>query len=346
MFKRLIGFWANHQASVTIAVLVMAVLYPLMFGTQYMVNIGVQCLLYSILALSLNFITGYTGIVVLGQAGFYGIGAYTTAILLTKVGISFWLAVLCSMGVAFLFGFLIGLPTLKIKGNYLAIVTLGFCEILRIIELNWTSLTNGPFGIKQIPPPRLFGYEFKTPVQKYYLVLVLTALVITVINNLVNSRSGRAWRAIKGDDIAAQAMGVNVTRYKVLAFAISAAIAGLAGAFYATRVNYIDSTTFNYNQSILILSMTIIGGLGSIPGSIIGATFFVILPELLRGLSIFFGDWIVNWRQPIYGIILVVMIMFKSDGLLGGFDMNQIKLFSALHKKTGENPAETGRECQ
>jgi len=137
-------------------------------------------------------------------------------------------------------------------------------------------------------------------------------------------------------------MGINVVRYKVLAFAISASIAGLAGAFYASRVNYIDSTTFNTSQSILILSMTILGGLGSIPGCIVGATFYMVLPEVLRWMSTFLGDWIVNWRQPIYGLILVLTIMFKPDGLLGGFDLNHLKLFntyeiSKAHKTAAED---------
>ncbi|MCF0120451.1 MAG: branched-chain amino acid ABC transporter permease, partial [Oscillospiraceae bacterium] len=161
-------------------------------------------------------------------------------------------------------------------------------------------------------------------------------IVIVLINNLVNSRSGRAFKAIKGDPIAAQAMGINVFRYKVFAFAICAAIAGLAGAYYAAYIGYVDSTTFNYNQSIQILSMTIMGGLGSIPGSIIGAIFFVVLPEFLRWLGTILGDWIVSWRQILYGLILVLMIMFKSDGILGGFDLRQIHLFNKL---SAENKA-------
>jgi branched-chain amino acid transport system permease protein len=279
---------------------------------------------------------GYTGIVVLGVAAFYGIGAYTSAILMTRLGFSFIPAVFAAMAMAFIAGVLIGLPTLRIKGNYLAIVTLGFCEIIRIVELNWVDLTNGPFGIKNIPGPdifgvnKIFGLSLNKPIAKYYLILLLLTLAVIAVHNMINSRSGRAWRAIKGDAVAAEAMGINVFRYKVFAFAICAALAGLAGAFYASYINYIDSTTFNYNQSIQILSMTIMGGLGSIPGSIVGATFFIVLPEFLRWLGTFLGEWIIEWRQIIYGVILVLMIMFKSNGILGGFDLRQIGLYNRL----------------
>ena len=289
--------------------------------------------LYAMLGMGLNVLIGYTGLVSLGHAGFYAIGAYTCALLMTKLSVNFWLALpLAGIFTAFI-GFLLGLPSLRLSGSYLSIVTLGFCEIMRIIELNWVELTNGPFGIKQIPAPSLFGFTLNQPVQKYYLAVVLLAIVIVLMHNVINSRTGRAWKSIKSDPIAAQAMGINVFRYKVFAFAICAAIAGLAGVYYASYINYVDSTTFNYNQSIQILSMTIMGGLGSIPGSIIGAVFFVILPEILRWLSTFCGEWIAEWRQILYGLILVLMIMFKSDGILGGFDLRQIRLYNRLHGK-------------
>ena len=333
MFRKVINFWASHQLLITALFFVVLIAYPLVLESYYLRNIAIQCLLYSMLSLDLNLIMGYTGIVVLGMAAFYGIGAYALAILTTKAGFAFLPALLCAVAITFIAGALLALPTLRIQGNYLAIVTLGFCEIMRIIELNWVELTNGPFGIKQIPAPSLFGFTLNQPVQKYYLAVVLLAIVIVLMHNVINSRTGRAWKSIKSDPIAAQAMGINVFRYKVFAFAICAAIAGLAGVYYASYINYVDSTTFNYNQSIQILSMTIMGGLGSIPGSIIGAVFFVILPEILRWLSTFCGEWIAEWRQILYGLILVLMIMFKSDGILGGFDLRQIRLYNRLHGK-------------
>lgn len=352
MFRKMINGWAKRQTLVTLVFLVFLIAYPIIFKSYYLRNIAIQCLLYSMLSLALNFIMGYTGIVVLGMAAFYGIGAYTLALVTTKLGLTFIPATLLAMLAAFIAGVLIGLPTLRIQGNYLAIVTLGFCEIVRIVELNWVSLTNGPFGIKQIPAPSIFGIEdifglkLSKPIGKYYLALLLLILVVLFMHNMINSRSGRAWKAIKGDPIAAQAMGINVFRYKVLAFAICAAIAGLAGAYYAAYISYVDSTTFNYNQSIQILSMTIMGGLGSIPGSIIGAVFFVVLPEFLRFLGTFCGEWIMEWRQILYGLILVLMIMFKSDGILGGFDLKQINLYNSLEleKEAARQKAAEGNQ--
>jgi len=342
VFKKFINAWAKHQVFVALVFFSFLLIYTVIFPSYYLRNIAIQCLLYAMLSLALNLIMGYTGIVVLGMAAFYGIGAYTLAILTTKVGFGFIPAVLCSILITFIAGVLLALPTLRIQNNYLAIVTLGFCEIVRIVELNWVSLTNGPFGIKRIPSPEffgikeIFGLKLSKPEGKYYIVLLLLVLVIVFLQNLINSRSGRAWKAIKSDAIAAQAMGINVFRYKVFAFAICASIAGLAGAYYASYIGYVDSTTFNFNQSIQILSMTIIGGLGSIPGSIVGAIFFVVLPEFLRWLGTFLGEWIVQWRLILYGLILIIMVMFKPDGILGGFDLRQINLYNKLHRESEE----------
>lgn len=342
MFKRLINFWADHRLLVTLVFFAFMIAYPFIFESYYLRNIAIQVLIYSMLSIALNLVMGNAGIVILGMAAFYGIGAYSYALLTTKAAFSFIPALLAALIITGIAGVLLALPTLRITGNYLAIVTLGFCEIMRIVELNWVELTNGPFGIKKIPAPDLFGItevlgtKLSKPVGKYFVALVLLALIVVCINNVINSRSGRAWKAIKTDPVAAQAMGVNVFLYKVFAFAICAAIAGAAGAYYAAYIGYIDSTTFNYNQSIQILSMTIMGGLGSVPGSIIGAAFFMVLPEFLRWLGTFCGEWIVNWRQILYGLILILMIMFKSDGILGGYDLRQIHLFNSIHGKTAK----------
>lgn len=338
MFKKFINFWADHRMLITVIFFGFMVAYPFIFESYYLRNIAIQILLYSVLSIALNLVMGNAGIVILGMAAFYGIGAYAYALLTTKVAFTFIPALLCALVIAGIAGIMLALPTLRITGNYLAIVTLGFCEIMRIIELNWVELTGGPFGIKQIPAPDIFGItevfgtKLKKPEGKYYVILVILALTVLFVSNMINSRSGRAWKAIKTDPIAAQAMGINVFRYKSYAFAICAAIAGAAGAYYAAYIGYIDSTTFSYNQSIQILSMTIMGGLGSVPGSIVGAAFFVILPEFLRWLGTFCGEWIVNWRQILYGLILILMIMFKSDGILGGYDLRQVHLYNKLHK--------------
>ena len=338
--KKILALWARYERFVAAAFFAFLVIFPFIFHSYYLRNIAVLCVLYSLLSLSLNLIMGYTGIAVLGMAAFYGIGAYTYAILSTRLSFPFIPAVICAFLMSMLVGVLIALPTMRISGNYLAIVTLGFCEIVRIIELNWVELTGGPFGIKSIPAPVIFGYKLNNPLKKYYLGVFLLLLTVLAISGLLNSRAGRAWKAIKGDVVAAQSMGINVFKYKTWAFAFTAAFAGLAGAFFASYIGYIDSTNFNYNQSIQILSMTIMGGLGSMPGSIIGAIFFMVLPEFLRWLGTIWGEWVVQWRQILYGLILVLMIMFKPDGIFGGFDLRQIRLSNSLRTKEkgeGEN---------
>ncbi len=325
MFKKFISFWAANEKIITLIAFAIALVYPLIFSGRYYIDLAIMCLVYSLLSLSLNFITGYCGIVVLGQAGFYGIGAYTSAILLTRFGWSFVVTALVAVAVSFLFGLIIGLPTLRVSGKYLSIVTLGFGEIMRIIELNAIGLTGGPFGIKNIPHPDIFGIVLKTPVSKYYLILALLAISIIAVENLTNSRAGNAWFAIKGDEIAAQSIGINTHKYKLMAFAISAALAGLAGAFFASYVNYIDSTSFTFETSILILSMTIMGGLGSIPGSILGSIFYTVLPEVLR--------FVAEYSQIVYGGTIILAIMFKPDGILGGFNLRQIRLFENLERQ-------------
>jgi len=317
MWKKLIELWAKHEKLVTAVFFAFAFLYPILFPAPYLVNVGILCCIFVVLSLSLNLITGYMGQVTLGHAAFYGIGAYTAAILATRFGMGFLGTAFFAIIVSALFGLLLGMPTLRLSGNYLAIATMAFGEIARLVELNWIGLTRGPLGIPAIPEPRIFGYSFESITSKYYLILVIVILAIIVVDNLMNSRPGRCLLAIKGDGIAAEAMGINIFRYKLLCFAISSAIAGLAGAFYAHYMSYIDPTSFAGDTSTQILSMTILGGLGSIPGSIFGAVVLTALPELLRELM--------NYRQIIYGVILVVMVLVKSEGLLGGINLRHVR---------------------
>lgn len=316
-FNGLLSGWAKHERIVWIVAFVFALVFPVLFSSPYIVNIGVLCLLYVVLSLSLNLITGYMGITTLGHAAFYGVGAYTAAILSTRFGFNFLLTFLIAAIITAVFGLILGAPTLRVSGRYLSIVTLGFCEITRIVELNWMDLTRGPLGIPNIPAPELFGFKMDEPVHKYYIALVLVVLTVVIISNIINSRIGRGIGAIKGDDLAAGAMGINTTNFKLMVFIVSAAIAGVAGAFYAHYMSFIDPTSFTFDQSVQILSMTILGGMGSIPGSIIGAIALTAIPELLRDFM--------EWRQIIYGVILAVMVIFKPNGLLGGFNLKHIR---------------------
>jgi len=317
IFSSILSFWAKNSTAVSLVFLLIAILFPLVFNQLYFISIGIAVLLYSTLSVSLNLITGYMGITSLGHAAFMGIGAYTAAILSTRFGVNFIFTFIAAAIMAGLFGILLGLPSLRIKGRYLAIVTLGFVEITRIIELNWMSLTRGPQGIASIPKMSLFSFVLKTPIQKYYVILLLLIFVVLCISAVMNSRIGRAISAIRDDEIAAAAMGINVFRKKLLIFSISSAFAGLAGAFYAHYMSFIDPNAFTTQQSFLILSLTIFGGLASIPGSIFGAIFLTVLPEILRFLT--------DYRQIIYGLLVIIMMVFQPRGLLGGFNLKHIR---------------------
>jgi len=315
--SKILQFWANNNFLVSSVILVIAILLPIFIKQQYIITVAIYCAIFSVLALSLNLITGYMGITSIGHAAFFGIGAYTAAILATRFGLNFVFTFLAGAIVSSLFGVLLALPTLRVRGRYLAIVTLGFGEIARMIELNWVGLTRGPMGIPNIPKMSMFGIQFKTPMAKYYVILGIVVLTALLVKAIMNSRVGRAISAIKDDDIAAGAMGINAFKHKVVVFAISSAIAGLAGAFYAHYMSFIDPNGFNFQQSILMLSMIIFGGMASIPGSIFGAIALTVLPEMLRFLA--------DYRQVIYGVLLIVMLIYRPNGLLGGFNLKHVR---------------------
>lgn len=335
-FSGLIEIWAKHSKVIAIVFLIIAIAFPVVFNKQYLITVAINCLIFSILSLSLNLITGFMGITSLGHAAFFGVGAYTAAILSTRMGFNFITTAILGTIVAAIFGVLLGLPTLRIKGRYLAIVTLGFCEIMRIIELNWMSLTRGPQGISGIPKVSFFGYVCSKPIQKYYVVLVLLIITVLIIMAIMNSRMGRAISAIRDDETAADAMGINVFKYKIMVFSISSGLAGLAGAFFAHYMGFIDPNAFNFDQSILMLSMTIMGGMASIPGSIFGASILTILPEVLRAVN--------DYRQIVYGLLLAIMVVWKPNGILGGFNLKHIKQRLEFDKEHGNKEEKEAEE--
>jgi branched-chain amino acid transport system permease protein len=200
------------------------------------------------------------------------------------------------------------MPTLRLKGDYLAIVTIGFSEILRLVLINWTSLTRGPAGIPGIPSPSVFGYVIKTNTGYYYIILAMVLLTVFVSRRVVDSRLGRGLSAVKDDEIAAEATGVNPANLKILAFVMGAVIAGMAGGFFASFVHYVNPDNFTYMESVVILTMVVLGGVGSIPGVIVGAAVLAILPEALRDIS--------TYRYAIYGILLVMMMIVRPQGMI------------------------------
>ena len=275
---------------------------------------GVLCriLMYSTLAGALNSINGYSGQTCLGIAGFFCIGAYTEAVLATKLHLSFWLLLPISGIVTALIGLLIALPTLKMRGIYLSIVTLGFSEIVRLIALNWTGVTGGALGIKGIPAPELFGYSIKNAKSYYYIFLVIAALFLFVTNRVVHSRVGRAWMSIREDQLASRSLGVETPKYKAMNFMYGAFWAGVVGATYAPYVKFIDSTYFTLDEGWNVLSMVIIGGQGTLLGPILGAGIVNFITEILRPIG--------EWRLVAFAILIIVMLWLRPQGLAGASD--------------------------
>lgn len=292
-----------------LAVVLLALGWPfLMAGQPYLMRTSIIVLLYIVLALSLNFVLGFAGQLSMGHSAFYGIGAYITALLTVNLHLSFWLAALISAIVAAGFGFILGIPTLRLKGDYLAITTIGFGEIVRLVLINWTSLTRGPAGIPGIPSPSLCGITLGSNNAYYYLILLLATFTIFISYRLWFSRLGRGLIAVKDDEIAAEAMGINSTNLKILAFVLGAAIAGMAGSFFASFIHYVNPDNFTYMESVVILCMVVLGGVGSIPGVIIGAAVLTILPETLRDVA--------TYRYAIYGLLLILMMIIRPQGMI------------------------------
>lgn len=312
----------HHEVMIGILLAAMLV-FPLMGFSQYVYRIAVVSVLYAILAMSLNLIAGVAGQISLGHIAFYGIGAYTSALLCVNFGVSVWVGILAAFVVSMLFGLLIAIPTLKLSGGYLAILTMSFAEIIRLILLNWTSVTRGPMGILNIPKPSLFGYTIKSSGAFLYLVLTVAIIVYIGLHNLIHSRFGRNLQALRDDEISSESMGINVYRYKVIAFVISTGVAGVAGALFASYMEFIDPSSFISDESTVILSMVVLGGMGNMNGSIIAAALLTILPEALRSFS--------DYRMLVYGVVLVAMMLLKIT------DWAAIKrsLKTALNFKTG-----------
>lgn len=257
---------------------------------------------------------GFTGLLNLGHAAFFGIGAYTSA-LLTLAGVPFGIAFIASFVVAGMFGFLIGLPCLRLRGDYLAIATLGFGEIIRAVLKNWISLTRGPLGIPGIPKASFF-ITFDTSVKFLVFAAVIAVVTIGIVSRLVHSPFGRVLKSIREDEIAAQALGKNVMKYKMIALVIGAAFAGIAGSMYAHYITFIDPSSFTLVETILIVSMVVLGGLGSLLGSVIGVIILVLLPEPLRFVQLP-SAIVAAIRQMLYAIILIVLMIVRPQGMVG-----------------------------
>lgn len=298
--------------------LALALLFPV-FTTRYAQDVAVNVLVYICLGLGLNVVVGLAGMLDLGYIAFYGIGAYSYALLNIHYGLSFWVCLPLAAFLSCIAGCIIGYPTLRMRGDYLAIVTLAFGEIVRLILNNWMSLTNGPNGILGIDVPGIFYPSFangfsiehlwlKKLHYLYYVALMLAIITIIAVYRLNYSRIGRAWESIREDETAAELMGVNTFLLKLLAYAMGAVFAGLAGAFFSSRMRFVSPESFTFLESAMVLCMVVLGGLGSIPGIILGAAALIVLPELFRGFELY--------RMLAFGAAMVIMMLFRPAGLI------------------------------
>ncbi|RON20085.1 high-affinity branched-chain amino acid ABC transporter permease LivM [Pseudomonas brassicacearum] len=317
------------QRWIIIALIIGALVWPF-FGSRGAVDIATLVLIYVMLGLGLNIVVGLAGLLDLGYVGFYAVGAYSYALLSHYYGLSFWICLPIAGLMAATFGFLLGFPVLRLRGDYLAIVTLGFGEIIRLFLRNLTDITGGPNGISNIPKPTLFGLTFdKTaaegmqtfheyfglvynPVNKviflYLIAVLLSLFALFVINRLLRMPLGRAWEALREDEIACRALGLNPTAIKLSAFTLGACFAGFAGSFFAARQGLVTPESFTFIESATILAIVVLGGMGSQLGVVLAATVMILLPEMMREFS--------EYRMLMFGALMVLMMIWRPQGLL------------------------------
>jgi branched-chain amino acid transport system permease protein len=312
------GWWPSWRPPPRVFVLVAilaAIVVPLVDPSQYLLRILATIGIYGLLATGLNIVVGRAGLLDLGYVAFFGLGAYTYAIVASEhfdIHFPFVVALVLSTAVAATAGVLLGIPVLRLRGDYLAIVTLGFGEIVYLVLLNLDrpiNITGGVAGILEVDRPDLFLFTADSLVANYYLILVFLLLSVFVAHRLVASRIGRAWVAIREDEMAASAVGINTTSAKLWAFAIGASFSGFAGSLFAALQGAVFPNTFLFTQSILVLAMVIVGGMGTLWGPLIGAAVMIVLPELLRDIGAL--------RFVIVGVTFVVLMIFRPFGILG-----------------------------
>jgi branched-chain amino acid transport system permease protein len=317
--------------ALSITLLMFALTMPFLpFSNRWWVDNGVNVLIYVMLGWGLNIVVGLAGLLDLGYVAFYAVGAYTYAIFSTAMQISFWVALPLAGVFAAIFGILLGAPTLRLRGDYLAIVTLGFGEIIRIVLLNWVSFSNGPNGIRSIPRPSFFGLVFTRNPEEgevafhqffgidfstehrgiflYYLILVLALGTNLLVVRLRKLPIGRAWEALREDEIACKSLGINPTNTKLTAFAIGAMLGGFAGAFFAAKQAFISPESFGFLESATILAIVVLGGMGSQLGVVIAATLLVMLPELGREFE--------QYRMLMFGLAMIVIMVWRPQGMV------------------------------
>lgn len=285
---------------------------------EFLIHLAILVSIYAILGVSLNLIVGYTGLLSITHAAFFGIGAYVTAILLTVLGVNFFLSLVAGMLITAAASLFIGFVLSKFDDDYYALASFGFNVIVFSIFLNWQAVTRGPLGIPGIDRPQLFGFEFSSNLSFLLLSIVIFLITYFVAQFIVQSSFGRVLKAIREDEHALQVFGYNTLNYKLVIFVIGAMMAAIAGSLFASYITFIDPSTFNLIESIFILAIIILGGLANLRGSVLGALFLILLPEVLRFVGLPADD-AAQLRQVIYGLILILLMLYRPQGLIGEY---------------------------
>ncbi len=283
---------------------------PVWLADAYFLHVVIMAGIFGVLALSLNLLLGYTGQLSLGHAAFFGIGAYTSALLTLRLEWSFWAALPGAAAAAGLAGWVIGRLALKLRGAYFVLVTISFAGVISLVSVNWMDLTNGPLGLPGVPSPALGPWSLRAKGAYYYLVLAAVALAYLVCRRLVRSRIGRALLALRENEALAESVGVDVTHYLVLAAVVSAALAGMAGSLYAHYTRFVSPEVFLFTYTVTMVIMVVAGGKGTLAGPLVGAAIFTVLPEALRAAT----SW--QWQMLAYGVLLVLLVFFLPRGIV------------------------------
>ena len=298
----------TRAGSVILAAAALAL--PFWLQSPYHLHVAIMAGIFGVLAMSLNLLLGYTGQLSLGHAAFFGIGAYTSALLTLKLDWSFWPALGVAVALAALAGFFIGRLALKLRGAYFVLVTISFAGVISLVSVNWIELTNGPLGLPGVPAPALGPWSLRSKTAYYYLVLTAVGLSYLVCRRLVRSRIGRALVALRENEPLAESVGVDVTHYLVLAAVVSAAMAGLGGSLYAHYTRFVSPEVFLFTYTVTMVIMVVAGGKGTLAGPLVGAVLFTVLPEALRAAA----SW--QWQMLVYGVLLVLLVFFLPHGIV------------------------------
>jgi branched-chain amino acid transport system permease protein len=320
------------KAIILIAFFILVIALPFIIKNEYAIRVVNMCMIYSIVALSINLIVGFSGQLDFGRAAFVGLGSYSSALFMMRLGFPFLLALLASGLFCAVIGFILGSLCRKSTFDYLTLITIGFNVILQQVFLNWQDLTGGAMGIRKVPSPNIFGLEFKTNTSYFYLVLFFLVISFIFIKFIIKSKWGRAFEAIRDDSIAASYSGIKVADYKVYAFTIGSFFTGIAGSLLVHYTNYANPFIYTLDESVYQLQMAILGGLGSLSGSVVGATILMILPEISRSFY--------EYRLLFVGVLMVILMIWAPNGLLGrdgiGEKLIGLRRFSAKQESGGK----------